>query len=171
MSAGDPASPAVTELASLFELYRLHYGQAPAPGATQAWVGEMARSRALTFHAAYHGPRMVGFAAVHQIPASLRLGRFWQLCNHFTDLAMRRRGIARQLVETVREAATDAGAPRLPLQTEPTNAAALELYRRCGFAINAELTMLSLDLARQGSACETSRPGQSRRKEAPTRRR
>lgn len=144
----DPTSHAVTELASLFELYRIHYGQAPAPVATRAWVGEMARSRELTFYAAYHGPRMVGFAAIHQIPASLRLGRFWQLRDLFADPAMRRQGIARHLVETVRQAASDAGALRLSLQTEPTNAAALELYRRCGFTINADLTTLSLNLAR-----------------------
>jgi ribosomal protein S18 acetylase RimI-like enzyme len=91
---------------------------------------------------------MVGFAAIHQIPASLRLGRFWHLRDLFADPAMRRQGIARQLVETVREAATDAGALRLSLQTESTNAAALELYRRCGFAINADLSTLSLDLPR-----------------------
>jgi ribosomal protein S18 acetylase RimI-like enzyme len=55
--------------------------------------------------------------------------------------------IARQLVETVRQAATEAGALRLSLQTEPTNTAALELYRRCGFTTNTELTTLSLSLA------------------------
>ncbi|MGD9958810.1 GNAT family N-acetyltransferase [Nocardioides sp.] len=91
----DPTSNAVTELASLFELYRIHYGQAPATVATQAWVGDTARSRELTFYAAYHGPRMVGFAAIHQIPASLRLGRFWQLRDPFADPTMRRQGIAR----------------------------------------------------------------------------
>ncbi|HET9876211.1 MAG TPA: GNAT family N-acetyltransferase [Mycobacterium sp.] len=144
----EPTSRAVIELASLFELYRIHYGQAPAPVTTQDWVGEMARSRQLMFYAAYRGPRMVGFAAIHQIPASLRLARFWQLRDLFTDSTVRRQGIARHLVETVRQDAIDAGALRLSLQTEPTNAAALELYRRCGFTITADLTTLSLNLAR-----------------------
>ena len=40
----------------------------------------------------------------------------------------------------------DAGALRLSLQTEPDNAAALALYRQCGFTINADLTTLSLTL-------------------------
>ncbi len=92
-------SDAVAELASLFELYRIHYGQSPAPAATRAWVGEMARSGELEFYGAYHGPRMVGFAAIHQVPASLGLGRFWQLRDLFADPAVRRQGIARRLVE------------------------------------------------------------------------
>jgi GNAT superfamily N-acetyltransferase len=144
----DPMSDAVAELASLFELYRIHYGQSPAPAATRAWVCEMARSGELEFYGAYHGARMVGFAAVHQVPASLGLGRFWQLRDLFAEPAMRRRGIARRLVETIRQAATDAGALRLSLQTESDNVAALSLYRDCGFTINADLTTLSLNFAR-----------------------
>jgi ribosomal protein S18 acetylase RimI-like enzyme len=139
---------AIAELTSLFELYRIHYGQSPASAATGAWVGEMARSGELRFYGAYHGPGMVGFAAIHQVPASLRLGRFWQLRDLFVDPAVRRQGVARRLVETIKEAARDAGALRLSLQTEPDNAAALALYRQCGFTINADLTTLSLNIAR-----------------------
>ena len=144
----DPMSDAVAELAGLFELYRTHYGQSPAPAATRAWVGEMATSGQLDFYGAYHGPRVVGFASIHQIPASLGLGRFWQLRDLFAEPTMRRRGIARRLVEAIRQAASDAGALRLSLQTESDNAAALALYRHCGFTINADLTTLSLDTAR-----------------------
>ena len=108
----------------------------------------MARSGELEFYGAYHGPRMVGFAAIHQVPASLGLGRFWQLRDLFADPAVRRQGIARRLVETIQQAASDAGALRLSLQTEPDNAAALALYRQCGFTINADLATLTLDIAR-----------------------
>ena len=76
-------SDVVAELASLFELYRLHYSQSPARVATRAWVSEMARSDELKFYGAYHGPRMVGFAVIQQVPASLGLGRFWQLRDLF----------------------------------------------------------------------------------------
>jgi ribosomal protein S18 acetylase RimI-like enzyme len=144
----DPRSVAVDELAGLFELYRIHYGQSPAPVAARAWVGEMARSGELEFYGAYHGPRMVGFAAIHQVPASLGLGRFWQLRDLFVDPAVRRRGTARRLVETIQQAGSDAGALRLSLQTEPDNAAALALYRQCGFTIHADLATLSLTIAR-----------------------
>jgi ribosomal protein S18 acetylase RimI-like enzyme len=81
---------------------------------------------------------MVGFATIHQVPASLGLSRFWQLRDLYADPAMRRQGIARRLVEIIRQAASDAGALRLSLQTEPDNAAALALYLQCGFTINAD---------------------------------
>lgn len=141
-------SSAVAEVSSLFELYRTHYGQPPAPAATRMWVGAMARSGALDFYGAYHGAQMVGFASVHEVPASLGLGRFWQLRDLFVDPSMRRRGVARLLVQTVRLAATEDGALRLSLQTEPENVAALALYRQCGFTISTELTMLSINVAR-----------------------
>ena len=141
-------SDAVAELASLFELYRIHYEQSPAPAATRAWVGEMARSGALEFYGAYRGRRMVGFAAIHQVPASLGLGRFWQLRDLFADAASRRQGIARQLVQTVQQAPGAACAQRLSMQSEPDHAAALALYRQCGFTINADLATLSLNIAR-----------------------
>jgi GNAT superfamily N-acetyltransferase len=102
----------------------------------------------LEFYGAYHGSRMVGFAAIHQVPASLGLGRFWQLRDLFADRVVRRQGIARRLDETIEQAASDAGALRLSLQTESDNAAALALYRQFGFTINADLVTLSLSIAR-----------------------
>lgn len=89
---------------------------------------------------------MVGLASTHQIPASLALGRFWQLRDLFTDPAARRQGVGRRLVELVKEHAKEAGALRLSLQTEPDNAAALALYRDCGFQITADFATLVLDL-------------------------
>lgn len=143
----DPAPGAITELGRLFERYRLHYGQAPAPAATTVWIDEMVTSRELMFYSASEGGRMVGFAAVHQIPASLRLSRFWLLRDLFVDPDNRRHGIGRRLVDTVRQDALDAGALRLSLQTENSNAAALGLYRGCGFTTHSDLTTLSFNLA------------------------
>ena len=107
----------------------------------------MAASGELVFVGAFLGQDLVGFATTHQVPASLRLGRFWMLRDLYVDPAARRQGIARRLVESVRESAVAAGALRLSLQTEPDNDAAQALYRRCGFTTTADLTSLSLDLS------------------------
>lgn len=144
----DLAPDAINELARLFEQYRIHYGQAPAPAATAAWVDEMVRSRELIFYCSSRNGRMVGFAAVHQIPASLRLARFWMLRDLFVDPSVRRQGIGRRLVDTVRQDAVDAGALRLSLQAERSNVAALALYSQCGFTAHSDLTTLGLNLAR-----------------------
>jgi ribosomal protein S18 acetylase RimI-like enzyme len=58
----------------------------------------------------------------------------------------RHRGVARALVGAVCQAATAAGAIRLSVQTEPSNIAALQLYRTSGFAPVEDIQILALPL-------------------------
>lgn len=93
------------------------------------------------------GSPPIGLATSHAVPASLVMGRFWQLRDLFVLPGSRRKGAAAALVGAVRDAARTAGATRLSLVTEPDNEAALGLYRRLGFRPVDGLTSLSLDLA------------------------
>jgi ribosomal protein S18 acetylase RimI-like enzyme len=93
----------------------------------------------------------IGLATGHAIPASLVLGRFWQLRDLYVLPEFRRRGAAAALISAVREAALAAGATRLSLVTEPNNRTALNLYRRLGFRPVEPLASLSLDLTRPGT--------------------
>ena len=52
--------------------------------------------------------------------------------------------MARALVGAVCQAATAAGAIRLSVQTEPSNIAALQLYRTSGFAPVEDIQILAL---------------------------
>ena len=89
----------------------------------------------------------IGLATGHAIPASLVMGRFWQLRDLYVLPGSRRRGAAAAQVSAVREAALAAGASRLSLVTGPDNEAALGLYRRLGLRPVEGLASLSLDLA------------------------
>jgi ribosomal protein S18 acetylase RimI-like enzyme len=136
----------------LFNRYRRHYGEPPdADGRTIGWLTDMVRSHVLTIYtasldsAADASP--IGLATGHAIPASLVMGRFWQLRDLYVLRGFRRQGAAAALVGAVREAALAAGATRLSLVTELDNEAALGLYRRLGFKPVEGLTSLSLDLA------------------------
>jgi GNAT superfamily N-acetyltransferase len=80
------------------------------------------------------------------VPASLRLGCSWQLRDLYVVPGARRRGAARALVGAVRQAATAAGAIRLSVQTEPSNIAALQLYRTSGFVPVEDIQILALPL-------------------------
>src|SRR5690349_14744635 len=68
----------------LFNRYRHHYGE-PSDGDDHAvgWLTDMVRSRMLTiFTASAESPAgtpPIGLATSHAIPASLAMGRFWQL--------------------------------------------------------------------------------------------
>ena len=136
----------------LFNQYRHHYGQPPdGDGRTVGWLTDMVRSDILTVYtASLDSPSdapPIGLATVHAIPASLVMGRFWQLRDLYVLPGSRRRGVAAALVGEVREAALAAGAIRLSLATEPDNQAALGLYRRLGFRPVERLASLSLELA------------------------
>jgi GNAT superfamily N-acetyltransferase len=144
----------------LFDQYRHHYGQPPADdGRSLGWLTDMVRSRLLTVYTASVGSSAdtppIGLATGHAVPASLALGRFWQLRDLYVLPGSRRRGAAAALVRAVMEAAVAAGATRLSLATELDNHAALDLYRKLGFRPVEGLTSLNLDLApeaRPGSA-------------------
>jgi GNAT superfamily N-acetyltransferase len=136
----------------LFNRYRHHYGEPPAgDGRALGWLTDMVRSNMLTVYTASVGSPAdappIGLATGHAVPASLVMGRFWQLRDLYVLPESRRRGAADALVSAVRDAALAEGATRLSLVTEPDNQAALGLYRRLGFRPVEGLASLSLDLA------------------------
>lgn len=136
----------------LFNRYRHHYGgPTDADERTLGWLTEMVASNMLTVYTASvespTGETPIGLATAHAIPASLIMGRFWQLRDLYVLPDSRRQGVAAALIKDVRVAARAAGATRISLVTEHDNQAALGLYRRLGFSPVAGLTSLSLDLA------------------------
>lgn len=139
---------------TLFNQYRHHYGQtSDEDDRTLGWLTEMVRSNMLTVYTASVDSPVdappVALATAHSIPASLIMGRSWQLRDLYVLPGFRRYGAGAALVSAVRDAATTAGAIRLSLMTEPDNAAALGLYRTLGFTPVEGLLSLSLDLALQ----------------------
>lgn len=120
-------------LAELFDLYRVHYGQAPDIGGSTGWLKQNLRSGRMTAFVADDTSRFVGFAVTVEIPASLRLGHFWQIRDLFVLTSHRRQGVGHALLDSVRTAATASGALRLALQTEEQNDPAHGLYISSGY--------------------------------------
>ncbi|MFI5626745.1 GNAT family N-acetyltransferase [Nocardioides sp. NPDC051685] len=138
----------------LFNEYRRHYGQAVGDEDTLGWLIDMVQSSMLAVYTAAPADspadvRPIGLATSHAVPASLVMGRFWQMRDLYVLPGSRRQGVAAALVDAVREAALAASATRLSLVTEPDNHAALSLYRSLGFKPVEGLASLSLDLAAQ----------------------
>jgi GNAT superfamily N-acetyltransferase len=130
-----PTPGEIEALAAIFDRYRAHYGEASDTSRSAAWLGENLRAGRLGAFVAEDGGRLVGFAITTEVPASLRLSRFWQIRDLFVLPAHRRLGVARALLTSVREAAIAAGALRLVVQTEDDNDPALRLYADCGYAV------------------------------------
>jgi GNAT superfamily N-acetyltransferase len=148
---GEPDAAQLAEVAVVFDQYRQHYGQPEAGSQTLAWLTEHTGQGRLLVFTARIGEELAGLATAVSIPASQRLGCFWQLRDLYVVAGARRRGAGRALLDAVRQAAADAGAIRLSVQTEPGNSAALQLYRTTGFIPVEDLCVLSLPLHQDGT--------------------
>ena len=148
----DQPTPAeLADVAAVFDQYRRHYGEPVVAGQALAWLAQNARSGMLTIFTAHAGGELVGIATTVRGLASLRLASFWQLRDLYVVPSARRCGAGRALVGAVRAAASEAGAIRLSVQTEPGNTAALALYRASGFLPVEDLSVLALDLPPRGT--------------------
>src|SRR5215469_13900394 len=141
-----PTAEQLAGVAEVFDQYRGHYGQPVVAGQTLAWLSDHTSHRRLSVFVAHAGEDLAGLATTVVVPASLRLGCSWQLRDLYVVPGARRRGAARALVGPVRRAATAAGAIRLSVQTEPSNIAALQLYRTSGFVPVEDIQILALSL-------------------------
>ena len=103
-------------------------------------------NRFRAFVAANHG-QPIGFATTMEVPASLRLGHFWQIRDLFVLPHKRRLGVGRALLDSVRTAAIAASALRLVLQTENDNEPALRLYAERGYTLVDGYRSLTLPLS------------------------
>ena len=142
-----PTAGELAEVATVFDQYRRHYGQPVVAGQTPAWLTQYTRSGMLSIFTAHIGRDLVGIATTVVVSASLRLACSWQMRDLYVVPGARRCGAGRALVTAVATAASQTGAIRLSIQTEPANTAALQLYRSSGFVPVDDLHTLSLDLA------------------------
>jgi ribosomal protein S18 acetylase RimI-like enzyme len=145
--------PAAERVAAVFDEYRCHYGQLPAPVATRTWLLDQLGCQRMALTAALdEADQCLGFITTTAMPASLMLGTAWSIRDLYVAPDYRRGGIAGRLVRHAVDDARVAGALRVSLQTEPDNAPALALYTAVGFQPVSGLTLLTLALVPQRSA-------------------
>jgi len=141
-----PTRAEIEQLAEIFDRYRLHYGEAADALRTAGWLEENISSGRLEAFVAEDKGAFVGFAITMTVPASLRLGHFWQIRDIFVLPNHRRLGVGRTLLDFIRAAAVRAGALRLVLQTEADNTPALRLYAESGYTAVEGYCSLTLPL-------------------------
>lgn len=80
------------------------------------------------FRVALEAGRVVGYAGMHAVAGEC------YIANVAVNPAARGRGVARALVDCLVNYAQEQGCAFITLEVRPSNAAALALYHRCGFA-------------------------------------
>jgi hypothetical protein len=78
-----PTRTEIEQLAEIFDLYRAHYGEAADAPQVASWLEGNISSGGVEAFVAEENDRVVGFAITIAVPASLRLGHFWQIRDLF----------------------------------------------------------------------------------------
>ncbi|MEV4345674.1 GNAT family N-acetyltransferase [Actinoplanes sp. NPDC049596] len=129
--------PPYGEAARVLDEYRQHYGANPAPEAVEAWLREQVESAKMKVWLADDA-----ICTVAVVPAALTLRTVWLIRDLYVRPEARRQGRARALLAVVEQEARASGAHRLSLQTETTNARAIDLYATSGFRAVTEVTVM-----------------------------
>ena len=122
-------------LAKLFDGYRVFYKQPSSPALARAFIEErLRRDESVVFIARDGGNReALGFTQLYPMFSSVSARRIWVLNDLFVAPAVRKRGVARALMDCARDFAREAGALRLILETAEDNHAAQALYESLGY--------------------------------------
>lgn len=136
-------------LATLFDGYRVFYGQSSDPVLARTFIEERLQcGESVIFIARDDGRReALGFTQLYPMFSSVSARRIWVLNDLFVTPAARKRGVARALMERARDFATEAGALRLILETAEDNRAAQALYESLGYVLETGERHYTLELA------------------------
>ena len=135
-------------IASLFDAYRIFYGQRSDPPSAHAFIAERLRDEdSLITLAVDETDSALGFAQAYPFLSSVAMRPIWVLNDLFVDPNGRRGGAGRLLLDAARDHALETGAIRLELATAKTNATAQSLYASSGWVRDDEYYHYSLSVA------------------------
>jgi GNAT superfamily N-acetyltransferase len=135
-------------IAPLFDAYRQFYKQPSDPATATRFLAERIRHSESTILVAIDDGEVLGFVQLYPSFSSVSAARIYILNDLFVTAEARTRGVARTLLRSAAGFAKAAGAVRMTLQTELTNAPARALYDSEGWRLQTEYANYDLDLTR-----------------------
>lgn len=123
----------VDAIAPLFDRYRMFYQQPSDEALAHRFIGERLQRGESVIFLAEVGGKVAGFTQLFPSFSSVRAGRAFVLNDLYVDIAARRLGVARALLQAATDFARADGAIRLELETDPDNLSARALYRHMGW--------------------------------------
>jgi ribosomal protein S18 acetylase RimI-like enzyme len=123
----------VDAIAPLFDHYRMFYHQPSDEALAHRFIGERLRRSESVIFLAEVGGKVAGFTQLFPSFSSVRAGRAFVLNDLYVDIAARRLGVARTLLQAAADFARADGAIRLELETDHDNRSAQALYRHMGW--------------------------------------
>lgn len=130
-------------IATLFDQYRVFYGQESNLAAAKIFLQERLQNRDSVIFVASNG-QIVGFTQLYPSFSSVSMQRIWILNDLFVVATRRRQGIARLLLATAKQYAQETGAIGMTLATQISNLSAQTLYESLGYTRDEEFYHYSL---------------------------
>ncbi len=133
-------------VASLFDLYRQFYRQAPNPSLALAFIEDRLKNKeSIIFIAEDQDRNAIGFTQLYPSFSSVSARRTWILNDLFVLPELRRQRVGHALLEAAKKHAIATGAKRLSLSTAHDNPAQ-KLYESFGFVRNDAFYQYDLTL-------------------------
>ncbi len=121
-------------IASLFDAYRVFYGQRSDPSSARAFIAERLRGEdSLITLAVDETDSALGFAQAYPFLSSVAMRPIWVLNDLYVCTDHRRKGVGRALLDDMVARGRAAGVARLELATAADNAVAQQVYEACGW--------------------------------------
>ena len=126
----------IHQIASLFDAYRVFYGQeSNLQLATQFLTDRLQQHESIIF-AAVDGNKCIGFTQLYTPFSSVAMKRAYILNDLFVLEEARQQGIAQQLMETAFTFAEQQDARFVALETGVDNTSAQHLYEKMGMSVD-----------------------------------
>lgn len=123
----------LTELAELFNQYRVFYHQASDLEGARAFLKDRLEHEESVVFLLREGDEAIGFAQCFPSFSSVSMKRTWILNDLFIKKEARRKGYGEKLLQQVIQFAKDKGTKGILLETNEDNFVAQNLYEKSGF--------------------------------------
>jgi GNAT superfamily N-acetyltransferase len=131
-------------LTPLFDGYRQFYRYASDTSGARSFLHERLAKHDSTVFIAWYAGKAIGFTQLYPSFSSLWMTRLFVLSDLYVDVATRKLGTGRLLLEAAARYARSEGARYLTLETARTNLTAQSLYEKCGWKRDTEFYVYEL---------------------------
>ena len=122
------------DIAILFDLYRIFYGQASDKAGALSFIKErLAGNESVIFLAKNQERASMGFTQLYLTFSSQSMQKLWVLNDLYVHEGFRNMGVASELIRAAKDHASQSQSKGLLLCTQHSNSKAQNLYKKVGF--------------------------------------
>lgn len=136
----------IDQVTSLFNDYRVFYGQQSNTEGAKAFIEERMTMNESVIYLAMNDKKPMGFVQLYPIFTSVGMKRKWLLNDLFVAEVYRRHGVGRALMNQVKEFALETNVAGILLETTKDNRNAQALYESLGYVKEDSMFFYNLSL-------------------------